>query len=74
MTDAELIARQAKLIEEMRDKIAELHEGIRKACLHIVCIGGPLNDNKLHYSKEQLVIFQRILWKGMIFFQISPKE
>jgi hypothetical protein len=25
-----------------------------------VCIGGPLNDNKLGYSKQQMVTFWRI--------------
>jgi hypothetical protein len=27
----------------------------------MICIGGPLNDNKLGYSKEQLVTFQKML-------------
>ena len=29
--------------------------------LHIISIGGPLNDNKLKYSHEQLVTFMKIL-------------
>lgn len=61
MTDAELIARQAKYLEELRDKNRDLKERARKAKLHIVCIGGPLNDNKLQFTREQMGTFQRIL-------------
>lgn len=60
MTDAELIARQAKTIEEQRDHITDLHERINRAQLHMICIGGPLNDNKLGYTKEQRMVFHRI--------------
>lgn len=60
MTEIELIARQAKQLEELRDEVEDLEERARKALLHIYCIGGPLNDNKLGYSKTQLVTFARI--------------
>jgi hypothetical protein len=60
MTEAELIARQAKQLEELRDEVADLKERVRRARLHIHCIGGPLNDNKLGYSKPQMVTFARI--------------
>jgi hypothetical protein len=60
MTEAELIARQAKQIEELRDEVADLKERVRRARSHIYCIGGPLNDNKLGYSKPQMVTFARI--------------
>lgn len=60
MTEAELIARQAKQIEELRDEVAGLKERARRARSHIYCIGGPLNDNKLGYSKPQMVTFARI--------------
>lgn len=60
MTEAELIARQARKIEELRDEVADLKARVRKACMHIYCIGGPLNDNKLGYSKPQMVTFARI--------------
>lgn len=60
IADSELIARQAKQIEELRDEVADLKERARKARLHIYCIGGPLNDNKLGYSKPQMVTFARI--------------
>lgn len=60
MTEAELIARQAKQLEELRDEVADLKERSRRARMHIYCIGGPLNDNKLGYSKPQMVTFARI--------------
>ena len=60
MTEAELIARQAKQIEELRDEVADLKERASKARMHIYCIGGPLNDNKLGYSRAQMVTFARI--------------
>lgn len=60
MTDTELIARQAKQIEEFREELADLKERVRRARSHIYCIGGPLNDNKLEYSSKQLMPFARI--------------
>ena len=60
MTESDLIARQAKQLEELRDEVSDLKERARRARLHIYCIGGPLNDNKLGYSKQQMVTFYRI--------------
>ena len=60
MKESELIARQAKQLEELRDEVADLKERARRARLHIYCIGGPLNDNKLRYSKQQMVTFWQI--------------
>lgn len=60
MTDADLIARQAKQIEELRDENRNLKERIGLARLRIYGIGGPLNDNKLGYTLEQMVTFARI--------------
>ena len=60
MTEIELIARQAKLIEELRDEVADLKERVHRAGRHIYCIGGPLNDNILGYTRPQLMTFVRI--------------
>jgi hypothetical protein len=60
MTEAELIVRQARKLEELRDEVADLKERLRRARSHIYCIGGPLNDNKLGYTKPQMVTFARI--------------
>jgi len=43
MTEAELISRQAKQIEELRDEVADLKERARRARLHIYCIGGAVS-------------------------------
>ena len=60
MTQDQLIARQAQQIEELRDEVSDLKARISKARSHIYCIGGPLNDNKLGYTKAQMVTFFRI--------------
>lgn len=60
MTNEELIARQAKQIEELRDEVSALKARADLAVRHMVCMGGPLNDNKLRYSNEQLMTFVNI--------------
>ena len=60
MTKTELIARQAKRIEEMR---LELKDRKRRAdAIRNLIYGcsGPLNGNALHYTPEQRAIFQFI--------------
>lgn len=59
-SDDSTIARQARTIEILEDRVAELEKAVKDAQLHIICIGGPLNDNKLGYTKEQMVTFFRI--------------
>lgn len=60
MTKTELIARLAKENAELKDEVADLRERCRNAELVMINIGGPLNDNVLRYSKEQLIPFLRI--------------
>ncbi len=60
MDEVELIARQAKQIEELRDQVADLKARAKRAASHIYCIGGPLNDNRLGYSRQQMVTFSLI--------------
>lgn len=60
MNDEEIIARQARKIEHLERRVTELEEAKNEARRHLYCIGGPLNDNKLGYSKEQLATFFRI--------------
>lgn len=59
-TDDSTIARQARAIEILEDRVAELEKAVKEARLHIGGIGGPLNDNKLGYTKEQLGTFFKI--------------
>ena len=60
MTDTELIARQAKRLEELRVELDEIKGGVRSVHMLIYGIGGPLNDNGLGYTKEQRTVFHRI--------------
>lgn len=61
MTNEELITRQQKRIHELEDALKSIDsfaDGIRH---WLICIGGPLNDNVLQYSKEQRKPLHRIL-------------
>ncbi len=61
MTHDEVIARQAKRLEELSEEVDDLKDRHRKAIRHIVCVGGPLNDNKLAFTHEQQQVFSAIL-------------
>lgn len=58
MTDTELIARQAKQIEELADQVKDFQEAISKCQSIAYCIGGPLNDNNLRFTPNQ----QKVIW------------
>lgn len=60
MTKDELIVKQQLELEELRAELAELKSSIQRANLIMICIGGPLNDNSLKYTKEQMADFFRI--------------
>lgn len=60
MSEQELIARQAMKLERLEAENEQLRFSILRARRHITCIGGPLNDNSLGYSKEQLSTFRMI--------------
>ena len=59
----EIISRQAIKIEDLENENARLKESIARAIMHIICIQGPLNGNKLGYSTEQLYTFGRIKYE-----------
>jgi len=61
MTEKEVIAKQATRIFELEAQVDDLKKRMERIVLHCVCIGGPLNDNVLGYSKAQLVTFARIV-------------
>lgn len=58
MTDAELIARQAKQIEELKASVQGYESAIRKCHNIAYRIGGPLNDNLLAFTPKQ----QKVIW------------
>ena len=60
LPERETIARQAMRLEALEIENERLRRNIKNAINNIVCIGGPLNDNKLGYSKQQMVTFWRI--------------
>lgn len=55
-----VIARQARQIESQKEYIEKLESSIKGAVSLMVCVGGPLNDNKKNYSSTQLVDFWKI--------------
>ena len=55
-----VIAELAKRNMEQEFEIEELNKRIDSARAYIYCIGGPLNDNRLQYNKEQLLTFHNI--------------
>lgn len=60
MTQDELIARQAQQLEELRDRVVDFERRMQRIHGELFCIGGPLNDNVLSYSRDQLGPFRRI--------------
>lgn len=61
MNNDELVARQARRIAELEDKVIEYNNACHKIHDVICCIGGPLNDNKLGYTRIQQTDFKKIL-------------
>ena len=61
MTDAELIARQAKQIEELLDEVTDLKARVERSINFVYAIGGPLNDNCRQYNREQMFEWRRLV-------------
>ncbi len=55
-----LCAQQALNIAKLELQVTRMSEAMRKINLIIYGIGGPLNDNNLAYTNEQLQPFWRI--------------
>lgn len=68
MTDTELIAQQARVIAEQRERIDAFVEMTKQIRSQLYSIGAPLNDNLLQYTSPQLRPFAEIgdLTDGMI--------
>lgn len=60
MTDDELIAKQARRIEELSVEISYYQMARHFTYLEIYGVGGPLNGNSLGYTDDQLLVFHRI--------------
>jgi hypothetical protein len=61
VTNEQLIARQAKIIEEQKDQLLHVISCVKSAKIKIIGIGGPLNDNYLGFNSKQLKLFALIL-------------
>lgn len=66
MTKDELIAKQQLEIEELKDRLNEMRESMRKINNALFCIGGPLNDNKLGFTHDQKVYLSRHIDRHII--------
>jgi hypothetical protein len=60
MTKNETIARLARRTEKQRKWLKYRRGVVTRVCLLLYGCGGPLNDNKLQFTKEQLLLFQQI--------------
>ena len=54
MTKDELIVKQQLEIEQLKQDLDEYREACKKVVMRTVCIGGPLNDNVLQYTRKQM--------------------
>jgi len=60
LTKDELITKQALEIERLKELVTISDDKLLDINRIICCIGGPLNDNKLKYTNEQLTPFWKI--------------
>lgn len=60
MDDSLILARQVRQITILEDEVKNLKSKISEAKAIMNCAGGPLNDNNLGYTKEQLRTFSLI--------------
>jgi hypothetical protein len=60
LPDDALIAQQAREIAELKEQVTAYKDAADRIHLMLICIGGPLNDNKLGYTREQLKLFYDI--------------
>lgn len=72
MTYEELIAKQQIEIEGYKKVVGVAKKQFEEIILSIVCIGGPLNDNKKGYSPTQRKDFHEI--KNTAEFGLSELE
>jgi hypothetical protein len=61
MNKDELIVKQSLELANLREKLIKYEEAAKAIHCEIFCIGGPLNDNVLQYTKKQMFIFSRII-------------
>lgn len=55
-----LFIKQAIKIDELENQLANSDKKLNKIYTMLVSIGGPLNDNKFGFTKEQMTVFEQI--------------
>lgn len=60
-TMTKLIVDQVLQMNALEEELRRKETALKEIKWLIICCGGPLNDNFLRYSREQLVIFDQIL-------------
>lgn len=60
MTKNELIVKQQLKIARLKSELSRMNKAADEIHVMIHCIGGPLNDNKKGYTKEQLSDWKRV--------------
>jgi len=60
MSKTKLIGKQQIEIELLEESVTSLLENLRHIDKMLVCLGGPLNGNKLQFSIEQLIFLSEI--------------
>ncbi len=60
MKKNKLISLQALEIAELREVNKAMDNVLHQIRLSIVCVSGPINDNKLKYTEDQQQIFHSI--------------
>lgn len=54
MTKEKLITKQQLRIHELEEAVKEMAGDLETVQLHLICVGGGLNDNMLGYTPEQM--------------------
>jgi len=57
---ADIIAEQAVEIIKLKRVEVELRAALHSIHVRLACIGGPLNNNRLKFNKEQLALLDEL--------------
>jgi hypothetical protein len=72
MTDDELIAKQTRQIANLEEQVRDYRDSAKRVVSLIYGIGGPLNDNKLGYTKDQMLDWTRVI--GYIEWVVEDED
>lgn len=60
VTKDELIVKQQLQIEKQLKILSANKKAVDKVCSLLVCIGGPLNDNRMEFTEKQMEVLKEI--------------